>query len=1742
MPLSESLLPYRRKWDAHILRVDDAISRAEAISSGSDIELAEHHINNIERAYQKYMDAWETFVDKLLEEKCSESEFKALNDRVTNDKWKTVGKLTTLKINVKKQENLPKPKYEVPTVKVAEFDGKFEAWTQFWEAYNNVIHSNPVLTKTIQFHHLKGALTGEASNLIQGFSITDDNYDAAITLLKEKYDDPKRTKRLLIRQLIHMKSPRYCWREIHAFHEEFTKLKRSLESLVSFTSDSWLCEELLIEKLPAEAKEYLFNKYDTPYLSLDQLTKGLVKLIGILEVHPSNLNKEVSKEKVSSNKNSKAHSEGDEVVQGAKSRAVWQAPTKNVSCIICEEAHFMNSCPTYVTADQKVKHLIKRRLCYRCAQPYSKEHQCMMTCSKCHGRHKTVLCSIQPRRSTNLSNQTNQPKGNEPTGVNVKQVQNKHGGVALPTAQLTIGHRDKNLRCRGFFDCGSQISFVHPDVLAKLNIKYDPKIYLEVAPFGKEVEMIEGQYSKLKLGLGKRKFLLNFFATEKVRMRAHAPGLEKTREMLSGYKLADPEVSDQIDDVDIVVGADYFGKLIGRCKLLKGVNVFSSPGGYLIFGKLPYGSRGGEGPRVLNSIQMKKICVGTRETEFTPTEISLPKLWQLDTIGISADQVCKEENKILREFAETIVKTEDRYEVKFPMSKDPSILPSNYGMAKFQLNSLLVKLRKDTNMMNCYHSIIKEYDAFGFIEQVTGSIKGHYLPHHPVHKDSTTTPIRIVFNASAAKRGETSLNDVLETGPTLTEKLLDSLVSFKQGKYALCADIRKAFLQVGLQESERDFVRFLWVDDPSKTSPKFITYRFRSVPFGTTSSPFLLQATLYRHLSLSEMPWKAKLLHSFYVDNFSITTDMESDLFEIYQQTTECLADANMPLQEWNSNNVSFNQWKNDPERKETLSVLGIRWNTKTDVLAIKNVVHPQFTQLTKRSALAYVSELYDPLGLVSPIGIRGRLFMRELWLLKKDWDERLDDQWVTRLNKLTQCYSSIAQIEFPRMSCALDESIELHIFCDASSDAYGAVAYTVNSDNSQIIMSKARVSPIKGKTIPQLELTAILIGCRLANYLLSNLQCQVTNTYVWTDNLPCITWIKNNKSNIVYVKNRVGEILDLQETTGLYLNHVRTKENPADMLSRGMTVKNLSKGTLWKQGPDWLRNKAEWPKITQNFPTPVVGELITERVEVKVPEPIFPPEQYSSYTKLVNVTKYVIKFLQIKFPGVFSHVTPEKYWLCHEQSVHFPIAKRCILTGMREKQYHNSLQFIKDLNLYIDEQGLLRAKGRYGRKRERVELNNVVLLPPKGYVSRLFVNWIHANNFHSGVNHTLSKLREEFWMPHGRPVVKKCIRECFVCKITKGLTFRYPSPASLPDCRISYKRPFEVSGVDFAGPISLKNRDGTLCKYYICLFTCCATRAVHLECCPSLSAEAFINCLRRFAARCSLPSRIISDNGTNFVATAKFLNSLHVHVDVSHYLETNKIVWTFNTPRAPWQGGLFERLIKVVKDCLYKALFKREINHDELVTILTETESIINNRPLTYVSNTSTEEDILCPAKLLYGRTINIFPSILDVDTYVELTSNVDVLLGHYKKVADVVNKFYRIWSTQYLASLREKHYNSYPNAVLSPEIGDVVYVKDDHDPAHYPLGVVRELTPNFDNKVREVKVEVKGELMRKTVDRLIPLELHTSPNSVVNDVLENESSSVSQISQSSSRPKRKAADRCTQERRKLIDEGHLV
>ena len=252
--------------------------------------------------------------------------------------------------------------------------------------------------------------------------------------------------------------------------------------------------------------------------------------------------------------------------------------------------------------------------------------------------------------------------------------------------------------------------------------------------------------------------------------------------------------------------------------------------------------------------------------------------------------------------------------------------------------------------------------------------------------------------------------------------------------------------------------------------------------------------------------------------------------------------------------------------------------------------------------------------------------------------------------------------------------------------------------------------------------------------------------------------------------------------------------------------------------------------------------------------------------------------------------------------------------------------------------------------------------------------DWAHDKVYHNGTKETLTEVRSRFWIIKGRSLVKKLIHECCICRRYEGPRYKTPPPPPLPEYRVSQQQPFESTGVDFAGPIYVRypsNKDTS--KVWLCLFTCAVVRAVHLEIVTDMSTSSFLRCLKRFVARRGIPRRFISDNAKTFKCSLKLLKMLK-QSEISQYLSINKIQWKFNVERAPWWGGIFERMVKSTKRCLRKAVGRSRLYYDEALTILTEIEGVINSRPLTYIAADDLDEP-LTPSHFLCGRRILTLP-----------------------------------------------------------------------------------------------------------------------------------------------------------------------
>ena len=348
---------------------------------------------------------------------------------------------------------------------------------------------------------------------------------------------------------------------------------------------------------------------------------------------------------------------------------------------------------------------------------------------------------------------------------------------------------------------------------------------------------------------------------------------------------------------------------------------------------------------------------------------------------------------------------------------------------------------------------------------------------------------------------------------------------------------------------------------------------------------------------------------------------------------------------------------------------------------------------------------------------------------------------------------------------------------------------------------------------------------------------------------------------------------------------------------------------------------------------------------------------------------------------------------------------------------------------------------------------------------------------------------------------MKKILASCTVCRRYEGRGYRVPPQGDLPEFRLSQKPAFTYVGVDYAGPLYTKESNHSeLQKVYVLLFTCCSTRAIHLELATDMSADTFIRCLRRLTARRGTPEIIVSDNAKTFKSAAKVLRKVFSYPSVKRFIAGRRITWRFNVDRAPWWGGFFERMIQNVKRCLRKTLRNARLNYDELHTILVEVEGTLNSRPLTYVSSDDPEEP-LTPSHLMYGRRILSLPDVgaSSQDSINQAVSSED-LPRRRRYLGLLLQHFWKRWSREYVTELRNLHrQRSRPESRVSISVGDVVTVFEDNLPqSQWRLGRVEQLIPGADNCVRAAVIKVitksgRPMTVKRPVQKLFPLEIVT-------------------------------------------------
>ena len=427
---------------------------------------------------------------------------------------------------------------------------------------------------------------------------------------------------------------------------------------------------------------------------------------------------------------------------------------------------------------------------------------------------------------------------------------------------------------------------------------------------------------------------------------------------------------------------------------------------------------------------------------------------------------------------------------------------------------------------------------------------------------------------------------------------------------------------------------------------------------------------------------------------------------------------------------------------------------------------------------------------------------------------------------------------------------------------------------------------------------------------------------------------------------------------------YIPTKDNPADHLSWGCTSKQL-KSSNWLHGPSWLLTREFSEQTNINI---AVNELTAEINPVHPMPPLIDLTKFSSFLQVLRIMTRVLEFCQPPSNSFEKLVRQEQ--LLHCTSIHAHLTNHRVNVNVEVKTT------IKQLNLYLDN-NVIWAKGRIINSELPLDATTPFFLPNKSHLVDLLINHIHTSHHHIGLSQTLSLYRQRCWTPKICSCIKSLLLRCVICQRVNNRTIPRPLPPPLPAERVRWVPPFTNVGVDHTGSFNTRDQQGRKTKAYICIFVCATTRAVLLEVVDNLTTTSFIMCLRRLTASKGVPSITMSDNHRTFIAGEIFLLEMQQDPAVQDHLFATNIRWKHQTPRSPWMGGHFERLVCTIKASLATAISRKLLTLEEFSTIVKEAENIVNSRPLTYQSD-NTRDIPLTSSQLAWGRDLSLMPPLL--------------------------------------------------------------------------------------------------------------------------------------------------------------------
>lgn len=614
----------------------------------------------------------------------------------------------------------------------------------------------------------------------------------------------------------------------------------------------------------------------------------------------------------------------------------------------------------------------------------------------------------------------------------------------------------------------------------------------------------------------------------------------------------------------------------------------------------------------------------------------------------------------------------------------------------------------------------------------------------------------------------------------------------------------------------------------------------------------------------------------------------------------------------------------------------------------------------------------------------------------------------------------------------------------------------------------------------------------KLTSHVTRILELHNVPIHLWTDSSITYTWINNHPSRWKdFVHNRVCYI---QETVPQAIWHfVPGHENPADLATRGLTPNQLSNMSIWWTGPPWiLQQPSMWPKEPQalsskyNLEERQVQVAIINNNEAKEPWNLL--NRYSDLNRLLRITavcrRIIDRFRRKNNSFLTLPLTPQElenakfYWVKVVQQHHFQPEIRTLSQGLPLQKSNPLLK----LTPFMDSEGLLRIGGRLKSSQLPASAKHPLILPKESTLTKLIIADAHLRTMHGGTQLTLSFIRNTYWIIGGRAPVRSYILKCVRCARYRQKRAQQIM-GQLPVEKLTPSRPFLNSGVDYAGPFIIKTwkgKNAKTYKAYLALFVCHATSAVHLELVTDYTTDAFIAAYKRFTARRGICATLMSDCGTNLKGADSELKNLFSTAskelgNLAAILAKDGTKWNFNPPSAPHFGGKWEAGVKSVKYHLKRIIGETLLTYEEMSTLLTQIEAVLNSRPLSSLSDDPEDFEALTPGHFLIGNA----PVIIPEPSLETIKSS---RLSRWQLLRQMLDNFWARWSTECL----QRYLAIYKWNKSAPSLkeGSLVLVVDErYPPSKWPLGRVIQRHPGKDGHTRVVTVRTQFSSFKRPI-----------------------------------------------------------